>query len=386
MSAPPPSSSQGQYGQIFDPHTGAPPPSSEGPITRWEKALMVTSAIVQKVSKADPDGIDIYCFPGGDSHVDVYKDVTDVESLQDGLVNAAPPSGKCYMGYAVDMAFKDAFTKGFDKPCTILVITAGRPDDHEQLVTNIKNASKNLQSDKQMSITFVQVGDDEWATTYLKYLDDHLDCMDAQGKKIDIVDTIKDEDIKKAVKEMKEPNFMNSGGGGGLLGGFMGAAMGVGGVYLHNKMQAKKRTKGWNGNWKVIQKGEEVAQIKVEDDMAGNLTIIDDPIYTGGSYAETEEGYNIVKTTDSGKTIKGNIEEDGHDIEWSDGTSWEEIPPEGASWKAYTGAAVGGAAAGGAVGYLSQKKFFNHCSSKCKDNYVIIIDRSEKMAVADYSK
>jgi len=369
----------------------APPPRAEPP-TRWEKAMTAVNGIVQQVSKVDPDGIDIYCFPGASDHVDVYKNIKDASSLG-SMVGAAEPQGPAYMGYALDMAFRDAFARGFEKPCSILVVTAGRPDDHAQLVQNVSLAAKNIEKDADLTVTFVQVGDDQWATDFLKYVDDNLKCVAASGEEIDIVDTVKDEDLKAAISETQQPGFMASGGTGALIGAFAGAAMGVGGMYMYNKHQAKKRTEGWNGKWKVMSAGleEPTAELQVTDDMGGNLTIEGYPgdgsagaDSATGRYAETEDGYTIHRLTDRGP-IAGNVE-DEHNISWSDGTRWEEIPPEGGSWMGYAAAGAGGAAAGGAVGYLVQKKFFNKAANKVPSDYVILVDRSANMAVPDTGK
>merc|ERR1740123_7147 len=87
-----------------------------------------------------------------------------------------------------------------------------------------------------------------------------------------------------------------------------------------------------------------------------------------------------------GSSIIGSVV-DEHYIEWSDNTAWREVPPEGASWGALAGAgAVGafaGLAAGGALGRLTQKKFFNKAANKDPCDYVIVLDRSIRMQVVD---
>merc|ERR1712032_1556790 len=110
---------------------------------------------------------------------------------------------------------------------------------------------------------------------------------------------------------------------GALVGAFAGAAMGVGGMYLYNKQQAKKRTEGWGGKWKVSYDGEEISTLDVIDDQNGGLTI---------------EGFP------SGEALPGSytVDDDaGYTIQ-------------------FTG--PGGAAAAGATGYLLDKKFFNKAS------------------------
>merc|ERR1711983_707704 len=187
-------------------------------------------------------------------------------------------------------------------------------------------------------------------------------------------DTIKDEDIKKAMKELQDPGFMGQGGSGALLGGIAGAALGAGGMYLYNKSQAKKRTQGWNGDWcqkKNTSDGQEVVMIKVTDDMESNLSIVySEEVTTTGYYTVSDEGYNITRVDENtGRILVGNVE-DEHHISWSDGSHWEEVVP-GKDWAAI-------AAAGGA-GYVTHKKFFSKASNKEPSEYVIVMDRSEMM-------
>lgn len=368
-----------------------PPKQSDGPPpTRWEKSVVCMNGIVAQVSKIDPDGIDVVCFPGsggeGGMDHDIYRNVKDTKGLE-ALVTAQPPKGPCKMGAAMDVVLKEAFERGFDeRPCSVLVLTAGRPDDHEELSKKLAEAATKVKKDSDLTVTFVQVGDDEWAEKYLSHLDTELKTTNADGEEIDIVDAIKDEDIKKAVGEIKS----SKGTAGALAGAFMGAAMGAGGMYLANKMNAKKRTEGWNGKWKATFEGDEIAVLEVKDDGEGNLEISgwpDNATASSGSYAENEEGgYNIQMTgPDDDELVVGTVE-DEHTINWDDGTKWEEVPPEGVNWAAVAGVGLAGAAAGGATGYLLDKKFFNKANKGVKSDYVIVLDRSSMMAVPDSGK
>merc|ERR1712183_876074 len=79
-----------------------------------------------------------------------------------------------------------------------------------------------------------------------------------------------------------------------------------------------------------------------------------------------------------GNTISGTVE-DEHALTWSDGTRWDEIPPEGVHWTKYAAAAAGGAATVGAMGYVLDKKFFNKAKKRDQCNYIIMMDRSDFM-------
>lgn len=357
-------------------------PKSE-PVTCWEKAVLGLNGVVNQVIKIDPNGIDVVCFPGSSDDVDIYRNLKDTKNVED-LVTAQEPSGSCNMGQALDVVFTEALERGFEKSTTVLVFTAGKPEDDAAVIESIQNFAKNLESEEDFSMTFVQIGDSESASEFLSELATDLDCVNAAGEKIDIVDTVKDEEIQKAVGEVKS----GSGGKGALIGGLAGAALGAGGMYFYNRTQAKKRTEGWNGKWKVIQDGEELAVLNVTDDMEGNLTIVDgttdEDVTMTGNYTESEEAYNITRYNEgSYEPIYGTVE-DEHNISWSDGTHWEEV--DGQDWTTIAAAGAAGAAAGTGMGYVMHKKFFKKAEDKEPSEYVIVMDRSNTMNKVDHGK
>jgi len=362
--------------------------------TRWEKAVLAMHGMVKQVSKVDPDGLDIVCFGGGKddsskSSISIYRNVKNVKDVEK-MVTSRLPSGPCEMGKAMDFVLKEAFDKGFRKrPCGILVLTAGAPDDAERLEKTLKEASERIAragyKEAPISVTFVHVGDDDAAEDYVQHLANNIQ-SDKKSKKtgevVDIVDTIKDKDIQAAMKEIK--GTQSTGKNGAIIGAFAGAALGMGGLYLYNKHQAKKRKEGWSGKWKATYDGCELATLTVKDDKKGNLKIKGFPGgKTTGKYAEMRHSYQITfRDADEHWKIYGDIE-DEHTIYWSDGTVWTEIPPKGDKWQYYAGAAAAGAATGGAIGYLLDKKFFKKCAKKDECDYIIMVDRSAMMAVQD---
>lgn len=359
--------------------------------TRWEKACMSLHGMVKQVSKVDPDGLDIVCVGGNKNpRPNIYRNVKNIKDVE-RIVTAKLPSGSCHMGEAMEVVMKEAFERGFKtRPTGILVLTAGQPDDCERLETSLRTASNRIAAmnlkESPLSVTIVHVGDDLDGEEYMRYLDANSTSTTINRKtkeKENIVDTIKDTEIKAAMNEIK--GTKSSGTTGAIVGAFAGAAMGAGGVYLYNKNQAKKRTKdGWNGKWKATYDGMEIGTLKVNDDLKGSLIIDGFPGgRTIGKYSEKRNGYCITfRDADENWIIKGDIE-DEHTIYWSDGSRWDEIIPKGMTAKHYAGAAVAGAATGGAIGYLLDKKFFKKASKKDQADYVIIVDRSAMMAVKD---
>lgn len=386
-----------EVGNVLAQSTGdsssKPEKKSGAPPTRWEKAVVGLDKIVVQVIKVDPDGIDVVCF-GGDDEPEWYRNIKNTKGLEE-MVTDKSPGGKCTMGAAMSNCIKDAYDKDMtQRPVAILVLTAGRPDDADELDATLLATVEDLAQNYEkcpLSITFVQIGNDSRAESYLSHLDGHIqaECA-ATGETFDLVDTIKDEDIQAAMAEIK--GTKSTGTSGALIGAFAGAALGVGGMYIYNKQQAKKRTEGWGGKWKVSYDGEEISILEVDDDKEGNLVINGFPSgeETIGTYS-TELGeddedaeYTISFTDPEGDwEIEGTVE-DEHAIVWSDGTRWDELPQDGASFGEMAGAAAGGAALAGATGYLLDKKFFNKASKKDQCNYIILMDRSAKMAVVDY--
>jgi len=371
--------------------------ASGNPPTRWEKAVIGLDRIVAQVVKVDPDGVDIVCF-GGDEDADWYRNVKNTKKLEQ-MVNDKRPSGECLMGSALSEAIKDAFDKDLtQRPVAILVLTGNMPDDGDELVSELMKTVTRLADTCEtmpLSITFVQIGNDEQVERFLGKLDGKMQAScAATGETFDLVDTIKDEEIQAAMSEIK--GTKSSGKNGALLGAFAGAALGVGGMYIYNKQQAKQRTKGWGGKWQVTYEGEEISILNVTDDEEGNLTIEGFPsgepttgVYSVPTEEEQEDEefeYTITFKDPSGEyEIEGTVE-DEHAITWSDGTRWDEMKLDDVHWTKYAAAGVGGAAAAGATGYLLDKKFFNKASKEDQCDYIILMDRSKGMRKIDTSE
>ncbi len=83
---------------------------------------------------------------------------------------------------------------GMRRPETILVITDGAPTDRQKVEEVIIRATfQYMERDEDLSITFMQIGDDEAATVWLTKLDDDLE---AAGAQFDAVDTLTWADAK----------------------------------------------------------------------------------------------------------------------------------------------------------------------------------------------
>jgi len=365
-----------------------PEPKKPENVSRWEKACSTMNNTAKSVAKNDDDGIDVYCFPGADEEVEKFMGVKKADKIAE-IIGRKEPSGDCLMTAALTLAIDDAIEAGFDKPCTILVLTAGLPDNKDALITVLQEKAATLENAENLSITFVQVGSSKKAGKFLARLDEGIETVNAAGDPIDIIDTVNDEDIHKAVEEMQDPSFMESGGKGALLGAFGGMVLGAGAYYVYNKYSAKKRTEGWNGQWEIHTDNTPSGVIlTVADDKEGNLTIEGYPeegpgaVSASGSYEENDDTYNIMRQGADGAFITGNVI-DEHTIEWKDDTTWVEVAPEGASWAGLAAAGAAGAAAGGAVGFLTHKKFFSKSTNGEPANYKLLLDCSDEMLEVD---
>lgn len=145
--------------------------------TRWEAVQESALGFARDVGALDSDGIDVVIFSGAgiQSHTGVTADkVKDVFATRG-------PRGSTPLAEALTEGLKLAGKS--DKKDFIVVFTDGVPDDKAAAAKVIIEAANRQESDEDLTILFVQVGDDAAATAYLKSLDDDL-----TGAKFDIVD------------------------------------------------------------------------------------------------------------------------------------------------------------------------------------------------------
>jgi len=155
--------------------------------SRWEAVRDSAIALAEKCEQFDPDGITVYLFS---SRFRRYDNVTSSKVAQIFAENQ--PVGRTNLAEVLQDAlsnFLERKQRGELKPNgeTILVITDGAPDDRKAVMKEIVAASRQIDRDEELAISFIQVGDDPQVTEFLKALDDNL--VEA-GAQFDIVDTI----------------------------------------------------------------------------------------------------------------------------------------------------------------------------------------------------
>ena len=146
--------------------------------TRWVHMQESMKSMARDMASLDDDGIGMVIFSGS---AVTSKDGVKVEEI-DQIFNDRSPRGSTPLHTALEEALKLA-GKSTDKKDLIVIYTDGEPDDPKAVESVIRNAANKLNQDDELTLLFVQVGDDPAAAKYLAGLDDSL-----KGAKFDIVD------------------------------------------------------------------------------------------------------------------------------------------------------------------------------------------------------
>lgn len=154
--------------------------------TRWEAAAEVTEGIARSCEKYDSNGITVGVFS---STCNLYENIKAGGDAVRRIFEENSPNNGTATHVALGKVFDTYFAAkkaGAAKPITVLVFTDGEPDDENALAQCIINATKQMDNDNEIGVSFVQIGDDAKAREFLKRLDDRLQ---PEGAKFDIVDT-----------------------------------------------------------------------------------------------------------------------------------------------------------------------------------------------------
>jgi uncharacterized protein with von Willebrand factor type A (vWA) domain len=181
------------YTLIIDKSGSMATPDQKGGRSRWLAAQESTLALASKCEQFDPDGITVYVFSGKFKR---YENVTTSKVAQ--IFRENDPSGTTDLAGVLKHATDDYFQRkdsAQTKPNgeTILIVTDGEPDDRKAVMKVIIEASRRMDRDEELALSFIQVGTDPQATRFLKVLDDELQ---GAGAKFDICDTITMDDME----------------------------------------------------------------------------------------------------------------------------------------------------------------------------------------------
>lgn len=179
------------YELIID-KSGSMDTKDENGLTRWQAAKESTFAIASKLDELDPDGISIYVF---NRQFTRYDNVTP--SKVNDIFKENSPYGGTDLALVLNDALQQYFTRknrGIAKPTTIVVVTDGQPDHPKEVAKVIIAAANKLKTEDELGISFIQIGKDAEARTFLKSLDNDLE---TQGAKFDIVNTKTFDEVEK---------------------------------------------------------------------------------------------------------------------------------------------------------------------------------------------
>ena len=148
------------------------------PATRFDRAKESVIGLVSELGAVDEDGIDVITF-GGESiiHTAGVKTPADVQSAFNRRVAGGTPTAEA-LAKAFEIAGKS------DKPDFVIVITDGEPNNRQAVKDVIIKQANSQNADGDLTVLFIQIGDDASAASFLAELDDGLNA------KFDIVDTM----------------------------------------------------------------------------------------------------------------------------------------------------------------------------------------------------
>ena len=161
--------------------------------TRWQAAQEGAVALARKCAEFDPDGIEVIMFA-----TKAIRFADQSPEKVDQLFKEHDPMGSTNLTGALDVFFSGYFERkktgtAKAKGEIAVFITDGEPNDRNSAAEAIINATKKLDREDELGMTFIQVGNDSGATDFLKFLDDDLENL---GAKFDIVDTIRMQDCE----------------------------------------------------------------------------------------------------------------------------------------------------------------------------------------------
>jgi uncharacterized protein with von Willebrand factor type A (vWA) domain len=149
-----------------------------GSKTRWESIEKTAIVFAQDLAKIGKGSLNLVIF--SDNQIRTYAN-----SSADQVATAFSqnkPGGSTPLTQAVEAAMNSL--KGSAKKKFIMVFTDGEPDSRSSLRDLIIKQANSQVTDDEMTILFVQVGNDAGATKFLQQLDDEL----INFTKFDIVD------------------------------------------------------------------------------------------------------------------------------------------------------------------------------------------------------
>lgn len=172
--------------------------------TRWEAIQEAVTKLSKELEKKkyDPDGLTIYTFA---TNFERFDKMTSKKIEEIFATEKPEPFGCTNTAEVLEDALKNYFERknnnknGNKTGETIFIITDGEATDEEKLTEVIISVGQKVKQRDELVISFLQIGDDEEATSFLKKLDDNLRSYENKNY-MDIVDT-------KTFNEIQEKNL-----------------------------------------------------------------------------------------------------------------------------------------------------------------------------------
>lgn len=151
-------------------------------LSRWDWCLNQTVDLARQTAQVLPQGLTMVFFSGSDS---VYHNVR-ANMIPNLFMQNSPDGGTNLVGalkHQLDDYFRSQ-SMGNNQPLVLAVVTDGDPDSPRALKDLIIEATHRMTSPNQITLTFLQVGNDSKGSNLLDELDHELTM---KGASFDIV-------------------------------------------------------------------------------------------------------------------------------------------------------------------------------------------------------
>jgi len=136
---------------------------------RWQQASQAVALVTAACCKASPEGITAYFF-GSPGSLQKFTNIKSSDQVV-GLFSKCRPAGTTCLDGALANAFESHFAKPKTIPTAILVITDGEPNSKQAVVNEILKAASRCLSGNELSVSFLQVGNDAACARFLRKID-----------------------------------------------------------------------------------------------------------------------------------------------------------------------------------------------------------------------
>jgi len=159
----------------------------------WQVTQEIAIALARKCEELDPAGISLYLFS---DRCQRYDNIAAHQVLQ--ILQGKEPSGCANLAGVLQNALDDYFQRkavgrSQSNGAIFLAIATGETSDRQAVKQTIIDASRQIDWEEELAISFIQVGKNVEVTQFLKHLDDDLLGL---GAKFDIVDAMTAADLE----------------------------------------------------------------------------------------------------------------------------------------------------------------------------------------------